>query len=175
MSGCRRRPSRPLVVWTSPRPSRRPGFDCGSASLSGRLSGSDLHQRTPPPCARSVFGGWGARNHPQVRVPRRIAGRRQAGRLRCRGHDHCTGWLGRGATAQGRHAGAHPRQLEVLRARARGLSYKAIGSAMFLSPKTVEEYMAEVNRKFADYLRDHSPADLERLLGVGQGDLASTD
>ena len=52
--------------------------------------------------------------------------------------------------------GLTPRQLEVLRARARGLSYKAIGSAMFLSPKTVEEYMAEVNRKFADYLRDHS-------------------
>lgn len=71
--------------------------------------------------------------------------------------------------------GLTPRQLEVLRARARGLSYKAIGSAMFLSPKTVEEYMAEVNRKFADYLRDHSPADLERLLGVGQGDLASAD
>ncbi len=71
--------------------------------------------------------------------------------------------------------GLTPRQLEVLRARARGLSYKAIAAAMFLSPKTVEEYMAEVNRKFADYLQDHSPADLERLLGVGSGDLASED
>jgi len=71
--------------------------------------------------------------------------------------------------------GLTPRQLEVLRARARGLSYKTIAATMFLSPKTVEEYMAEVNRKFADYLRDHSPADLERLLGVGLGDLASTD
>ncbi len=71
--------------------------------------------------------------------------------------------------------GLTPRQLEVLRARARGLSYKAIAAAMFLSPKTVEEYMAEVNRKFADYLQDHSPADLERLLGVGSGDLASAD
>jgi len=31
--------------------------------------------------------------------------------------------------------------------------------------------MSEVNRRFAEYLRDHSAADLERLLGVGQGDL----
>ncbi len=71
--------------------------------------------------------------------------------------------------------GLTPRQLEVLRARARGLPYKAIASSMFLSPKTVEEYMGEVNRKFADYLQDHSPADLERMLGVGPGDLASED
>ncbi len=66
-----------------------------------------------------------------------------------------------------------PRQLEVLRARARGESFKSIGSRMYLSPKTVEEYMGEVNRKFAAYLRDHSPADLERLLGVGADDLVN--
>ncbi len=71
--------------------------------------------------------------------------------------------------------GLTPRQLEVLRARARGQSYRSIASDMYLSPKTVEEYMSEVNRKFASYLRDHSPADLERLLGVGREDLASED
>lgn len=68
-----------------------------------------------------------------------------------------------------------PRQLEVLRGRARGEPFKSIAARMYLSPKTVEEYMAEVNRKFAAYLRDHSPADLERLLGVGPGDLLSED
>lgn len=64
-----------------------------------------------------------------------------------------------------------PRQLEVLRGRARGESYKAIGSRLYISPKTAEEYMAEVGRRFADVLRTGSPADLERHLGVGPGDL----
>ena len=34
--------------------------------------------------------------------------------------------------------------------------------------------MGGVARKFADFLREHSPADLERHLGLGQGDLAET-
>lgn len=64
-----------------------------------------------------------------------------------------------------------PRQLEVLRGRARGESFKSIGARLFIAPRTAEEYMAEVTRRFADYLVNHSPADLERLLGVGTGDL----
>lgn len=64
-----------------------------------------------------------------------------------------------------------PRQLDVLRLRARGETYKGIGRKLFISAKTAEEYMGEVNRRFADYLVSHSPADLERLLGVGAGDL----
>lgn len=64
-----------------------------------------------------------------------------------------------------------PRQLEVLHARARGETYRSIGARLFIAPKTAEEYMAEVNRRFADFLADHSPADLERMLGIGPGDL----
>lgn len=64
-----------------------------------------------------------------------------------------------------------PRQLDVLGGRARGESFKSIGARLYISPKTAEEYMSEVSRRFASYLRDHSPADLERLLGIGPGDL----
>ena len=64
-----------------------------------------------------------------------------------------------------------PRQIEVLRGRARGETYKTIGARLFISPKTAEEYMAEVTRRFSEYLREHSAADLERLLGIGPGDL----
>jgi DNA-binding NarL/FixJ family response regulator len=62
-----------------------------------------------------------------------------------------------------------PRQLEVLRGRARGEPFKSIAARLHIAPKTAEEYMSEVNRRFAEYLRDHSAADLERLLGVGPG------
>lgn len=64
-----------------------------------------------------------------------------------------------------------PRQLDVLRGRARGESFKSIGARLYIAPKTAEEYMCHVNRRFAAYLRDHSAADLEHLLGVGPGDL----
>ena len=64
-----------------------------------------------------------------------------------------------------------PRQGEVLRARARGESFKSIGARLYIAPKTAEEYMSEVTQRFAQYLCDHSAADLERHLGVGPGDL----
>jgi DNA-binding NarL/FixJ family response regulator len=72
---------------------------------------------------------------------------------------------------RGRMAALSPRQLEVLRGRARAESFKSIAARLYIAPKTAEEYMSEVNRRFAQYLRDHSAADLERLLGVGPGDL----
>jgi DNA-binding NarL/FixJ family response regulator len=72
---------------------------------------------------------------------------------------------------RGRLVALSPRQLDVLRGRARGESFKSIGARLYIAPKTAEEYMSEVNRRFAEYLRDHSAADLERLLGVGPGDL----
>ncbi|MDO5697002.1 MAG: response regulator transcription factor [Dermatophilus congolensis] len=68
-----------------------------------------------------------------------------------------------------------PRQLEVLRGRARGESFKAIGARLYISPKTAEAYMGEVSKRFADYLQSHSPADLENHLGVGIGDLLDPD
>ena len=72
---------------------------------------------------------------------------------------------------RGSMAALSPRQLDVLHGRARGEPFKSIAARLYIAPKTAEEYMAEVNRRFAQYLRDHSAADLERLLGVGPGDL----
>lgn len=64
-----------------------------------------------------------------------------------------------------------PRQVDVLRGRARGETYKSIAARLEIAPKTAEEYMGEVHRRFSDYLRTHSPADLERHLGIGVHDL----
>lgn len=64
-----------------------------------------------------------------------------------------------------------PRQRQVLFRRARGEPFQRIASGMGISRKTAEEYMAEVGRRFADYLREHSTTDLERHLGIGHGDL----
>ncbi|MGW4813027.1 LuxR C-terminal-related transcriptional regulator [Kitasatospora cineracea] len=63
------------------------------------------------------------------------------------------------------------RQHEVLSARARGEAFRSIAERLFISKKTAEEHMSVVTAKFADFLRDHSPADLERELGLGPGDL----
>lgn len=64
-----------------------------------------------------------------------------------------------------------PRQRQVLSRRARGEPFQRIASRMGISRKTAEEYMAEVSRRFAEYLQDHSTADLERHLGLGDDDL----
>ena len=72
---------------------------------------------------------------------------------------------------RGRLPSLSERQVQVLRARARGETFRSIGQRLFISPKTAEEYMGEVGRKFADFLRQHSAADLERHLGLGAGDL----
>ncbi|GAA1902785.1 response regulator transcription factor [Lapillicoccus jejuensis] len=79
------------------------------------------------------------------------------------------------AARRGALAPVTGRKLQVLRARARGESFKGIGSRLHIAPSTAEDYMAEVTRLFADYLREHSPADLERHLGVGEGDVLDPD
>jgi len=58
-----------------------------------------------------------------------------------------------------------PRERDVLRGRARGESFAAIGGRLYISPKTAQEYMASVSSKFGEYLHAHSAADLERHLG----------
>lgn len=75
------------------------------------------------------------------------------------------------AQRRGGLASLTPRQREVLSARARGEAFRSIAGRLFISKKTAEEHMAVVTAKFADFLRDHSPADLERELGLGPGDL----
>jgi len=63
------------------------------------------------------------------------------------------------------------RQRTILSARARGEKFESIARRLFVSRKVAEEHWAAVARKFAGFLRDHSPADLERLLGLDPGDL----
>lgn len=63
------------------------------------------------------------------------------------------------------------RQQAVLSARARGEPFHSIAQRLFISRRTAEDHMDVVARKFADYLGSHSPADLERLLGLGPGDI----
>lgn len=65
------------------------------------------------------------------------------------------------------------RQREVLAGRARGEPFKLLARRLEIQQKTVEEHAGAVARKFSDYLRTHSMADLERLLGIGPGDLLS--
>lgn len=64
-----------------------------------------------------------------------------------------------------------PRQRQVLAGRARGETFRRIARTLGISEKVAHEYMGDVTAKFADYLRSHSPADLEQHLGIGAGDL----
>lgn len=64
-----------------------------------------------------------------------------------------------------------PRQRQVLAGRARGEPFARIARNLGISEKVAHEYMRGVSTKFVDYLRTHSPADLERHLGIGPGDL----
>ena len=58
------------------------------------------------------------------------------------------------------------RQRMILSARARGEKFESIARRLFISRKVAEEHWAAVARKYAGFLRNHSPADLERLLGL---------
>ena len=66
-----------------------------------------------------------------------------------------------------------PRQRQVLSRRARGETFQQIAGRLGVSRKTAEEHMADVSGKFVEYLRHHSAADLERHLGLSEGDLLS--
>ncbi|MFJ5231115.1 response regulator [Kitasatospora sp. NPDC088391] len=63
------------------------------------------------------------------------------------------------------------RQRQVLSARARGEQFQSVADRLFITRRTAEEHMAAVTAKFAAFLRDHSPADLERHLGIAPGDV----
>lgn len=75
------------------------------------------------------------------------------------------------AGRRGRIPTLSPRQREVLAGRARGESFAALAARLYITPKTAEEHMQKVTEKFAEYLRDHSPADLERHLGLDPAEL----
>ncbi|WP_374929072.1 response regulator [Kytococcus sedentarius] len=63
------------------------------------------------------------------------------------------------------------RQREVLSGRARGESWRIIARRLDISEGVAREHMSAVAGKFAEHLRDTSPADLERALGLSPGDL----
>jgi two-component system nitrate/nitrite response regulator NarL len=64
-----------------------------------------------------------------------------------------------------------PRQRQVLSGRARGEAFRSIARRLYISEKTAQEHWSVVTEKFAGYLRTHSAADLERLLGLDSGEL----
>jgi two-component system nitrate/nitrite response regulator NarL len=63
------------------------------------------------------------------------------------------------------------RQRQVLSGRARGETFRSIARRLTISEKTAQEHWSVVTEKFAGYLRTHSAADLERLLGLDTGEL----
>ena len=67
--------------------------------------------------------------------------------------------------------GLSRREQEVLAGRSRGESFASIAKRLYIADDTASGYMENVKEKFADYLRGHSPADLERLLGLEPADL----
>ncbi|MFC4052386.1 LuxR C-terminal-related transcriptional regulator [Actinomadura syzygii] len=70
------------------------------------------------------------------------------------------------AGRRGRLPDLSPRERDVLAGRARGESFRSIARRLFITEKTASGYMDQVKHKFAAYLREHSPADLERALGL---------
>ncbi|TYB49838.1 response regulator transcription factor [Actinomadura chibensis] len=76
------------------------------------------------------------------------------------------------AGRRGRLPGLSPRERDVLAGRARGESFRGIARRLFITEKTAAGYMDQVKHKFAAYLREHSPADLERALGLEPSGLA---
>ncbi len=65
------------------------------------------------------------------------------------------------------------RQRQVLSARARGERWAAIAKRLFITERVAREHLQAVSNKMSDYLQDASPADLERMLGTGPGDLVN--
>lgn len=68
-----------------------------------------------------------------------------------------------------------PRQREVLSARARGEPFRSIARRLYITEKTAQQHWSVVTEKFTAYLRAHSAADLERLLGLDHGTLTAED
>lgn len=63
------------------------------------------------------------------------------------------------------------RQRQVVSGRARGFTYAELGEQLFLSESTLRGYWAGVTEHVSEYLQQATPADIERALGIGPGDL----
>jgi DNA-binding NarL/FixJ family response regulator len=63
------------------------------------------------------------------------------------------------------------RQRQVLAGRARGLTYAELSKQLFLSESTLRGYWREVTLAVSQHLQHTTPSDIERVLGLGPGDL----
>ncbi|MGL5825830.1 MAG: hypothetical protein ACRCYU_13630 [Nocardioides sp.] len=64
-----------------------------------------------------------------------------------------------------------PRQRELLTSRARGLTYAEIAKTMHIGEATARGYWQDLSQEVAQYLRETTPGDIERALGLAPGDL----
>lgn len=61
------------------------------------------------------------------------------------------------------------RQLQILSGRARGETFLSIARRLAISERTAQDHWSAIARRFDRFLKDHSPADLERSLGLDSG------
>lgn len=79
------------------------------------------------------------------------------------------------AFGSGRAGGASPmpeltlRQMQILAGRARGETFHSIARRLDISERTAQDHWSAIARRFETFLRTHSPADLERSLGLDSG------
>lgn len=62
-----------------------------------------------------------------------------------------------------------PRQLQILSGRARGETFHSIARRLEISERTAQDHWSAIARRFDVFLKTHSPADLERSLGLDGG------
>ncbi|MEN3614934.1 LuxR C-terminal-related transcriptional regulator [Plantactinospora sp. ZYX-F-223] len=63
------------------------------------------------------------------------------------------------------------RQRQILHGRARGLTYAQIAKQLFVSESTLRGYWLDLTRSLSDSLRNLTPGEIERALGLAPGDL----
>lgn len=61
------------------------------------------------------------------------------------------------------------RQLQILAGRARGETFLSIARRLEISERTAQDHWSSLARRFDGFLKTHSPADLERSLGLDAG------
>ncbi|MCM3555611.1 DNA-binding response regulator [Janibacter melonis] len=63
------------------------------------------------------------------------------------------------------------RQRQVLAGRARGLTYAELSTQLYLSESTLRGYWRDLTTNVSTHLQQTTPAEIERALGLGPGDL----
>ncbi|MFI7573913.1 DNA-binding response regulator [Micromonospora sp. NPDC049497] len=63
------------------------------------------------------------------------------------------------------------RQRQLLHGRARGLSYAQVAKQLYVSESTLRGYWLDLTRSLSESLRNLTPGEIERALGLAPGDL----